>query len=242
MTVVAVSMFHNEEDLAEYVVRHMLAECDRVIVADNRSTDRTRTILEGIGDPRLTVVDEPNFAYRQAETMMRLVGMAEADWIVPFDADEWWDSAEGRIADVLARLPDEVTAAQTWDMIPQPSDDSDPDPFRRIVWMRPGSLWSQDITRKIAFRPGPGRVLMQGNHGLVGEPFPPVGPLRIRHYPFRSFEQAAAKLRHGRAAVEAGAPVGSGTHWREWGSYDDADLRAWWKRWTDPQGLERWAA
>jgi hypothetical protein len=249
-TVAAVSMFRNEEDVADHVVRHMLAECDLVVIADNNSTDRTRAILDAIDDPRLFIYDEPSFAYDQAGTMNRMAAAAVgagADWVVPFDFDEWWYSDEGRIADVLRALPGdvEVTATRTWDMIPQRCDGNDPNPFARIVSTRPGSLWSQPGTRKIAFRPGPGRVLLQGNHGLVGrEPtMISVGPLRVRHYPFRTYRQAKAKVRHGRAAILAAQlPATSGTHWQEWGAYTDADLWAWWRKWTDPAGLERWTA
>lgn len=246
--VAAVSMFHNEEDVAEHVVRHMLDECDLVVVADNNSTDRSRELLESIGGPRLFIYDEPSFAYFQAETMMKMVNAAVgagADWIVPFDFDEWWYAEGGRIGDVLLSMPPDVdlTMTQVWDMIPQPTDGDDPDPFRRIVSTRPGSLWSRPDTRKVAFRPGPDRVLMQGNHGLVGRERPLPGPLRIRHYPFRSFEQALAKLRHGRLAVLAAEqPATSGGHWQEWGAYSDAELLAWWQQWTDPKGLERWTA
>ncbi len=245
MTVAAVSMFRNEEDLAAPVVRHMLAECDRVVVADNGSTDGTAAALAAIGDPRLLVVDEPRFAYRQAETMNALAALVAeegAAWVVPFDADEWWEAPAGRrVADALGALPADVivAAAAVYDMVTQPGDDPALDPFARTLWWRPGSYWSP--FPKVAYRPGPGRVLLQGNHGLAGVPTPPVGPLRVRHYPFRSLEQARAKLRHGRAAVEAAdLPAGSGAHWREWGAYSDAALADWWARWTDPAGLVRW--
>jgi glycosyltransferase involved in cell wall biosynthesis len=208
MTVVAVSMVRNEEDVIGHVVRHMLAECDRVIVADNRSTDGTLAELANIETGDLTVVDEPRFAFCQTDTMNRLAAMApDADWIVPFDADEWWDSAEGRIADVLMGLDADATMTRTWDMVPQPDDPDDPNPFSRITRYRPGSLWAQPRHGKVAFRPGPGRHIQQGNHGLAGEVQPPVGPLRLRHIPFRSFEQAKAKVRHGRdVLLAAGMP------------------------------------
>lgn len=239
MKIAAVSMFHDEEDVAEYVVRHMLDECDQVIVADNNSTDRSRVILEAIHNPRLTIVEEPRFAYGQPETMMRLVGMTNADWIIPFDFDEWWD-AEGTIWEALESLDVEATGTTTWDMIPQDSDGTNRNPFRRIVHTRPGSLWSHPIHHKIAFRPASGRVLMPGNHGLEGRPLAPTGPLRIRHYPFRSFEQAKAKLRHGRAVNLAAGVTGLGEHWSEWGDYPDDALMEWWSLWTMSEGLEVW--
>jgi len=245
MSVIGVSMFRNEADVARYVVRHMLDECDRVIVADNCSTDETRDILAGIADTHFTLTDESSFAYRQSETMMRLAAMApEAEWIVPFDADEWWDSPQGRLRDVLPRIGTDAVAAMTSDMIPAFDDDPhDPNPFTRIRWARAStSLWSRPESRKAAFRPGPGRVLMQGNHGIVGQPLPAFGPLRVRHFPFRTYEQAAAKLRHGRAAVLAlnGELDGSGTHWKEWGAYSDDEMRAWWADWTRRDLAHRW--
>ena len=246
MTVIAISMCRNEADVAPYVVRHMLAECDRVVVADNGSTDGTYQLLTGADDPRLMVTTEPRFGYRQAETMNRLVGVAVemgATWVVPFDFDEWWDSPDGRIADVLAALPPEVTltGVSVSDMIPQPADPPYRDPFTRIQMTRPDSFYSRTEYRKCAFRPYPGAVLLQGNHGLAGVPFPEAGPLRIRHYPYRTLAQAMNKLRHGRkAALASGLGVGYGSHWQEWGAYDDEDIAAWWRRWTDPRGLVEW--
>jgi glycosyltransferase involved in cell wall biosynthesis len=247
MKVAAVSMVYNEADVIEYVAEHMLAECDQVIVADNRSTDGTKSRLERMASHRLIVVEERSFAYLQAKTMNWLGDVARelgAAWVVPFDADEWWDSGEGRIADVLKALPLDVvvTGAHSYDMIPQPDDPPDTNPFARIHKTRPGSFYSNPDFRKCAYRPRPGRTLLQGNHGLEGQPLPEFGPLRIRHYPYRTFEQAREKLRHGReAALASGLGPGYGAHWLEWGGYSDDDLLAWWQRWTDPEGLTEWS-
>lgn len=247
--VAGISMFHNEEDVAGHVIRHMLDECDFVVVADNNSDDGSRAALEALDNPRLHIQDELSFAYNQAETMTRLSDEARAlgaVWVVPFDFDEWWDSPGGRLADVLRGLPEDLdlVTARTSDMIPQVSDSANPNPFERITMTRPGSLWSTGATRKAAFQPGPGRVLLQGNHGIVGrEPWTiPVGPIRIRHYPFRTIEQARAKVTHGREAILAAKlPTNSGTHWQQWGALSEEDFRAWWAEWTDPEGLVPWA-
>jgi hypothetical protein len=247
MAVAAISMVHNEQDVIGYVVRHMLAECDLVLVADNESTDATREILEAIDDPRLLIFDEPCEDFAQVRVLMRLTREAEvrhASWIVPFDADEWWYCPTGlRIADVLDAFPSVVhaTRAEALDMVPQPSDPAgEPDPFARLRWARPATAASPE-NRKIAFRPGGLRRLTQGCHALQGEPFPPFGPLRIKHVPYRSFEQAKAKLRHGRSALaQSNEPPGSGWHWREWGALSEDGLREWWRVWTNPAGLVRW--
>ena len=251
------SMMHDELDVAPWVIEHMLFECDRLIVADNASRDGTRELLDMLAlssGGRLSVVDEPGLAFNQAASMNRLADMAAAEgaaWIVPFDADEWWTAEwpdrKGRwtpvpIAAALRAMPagDWQTTTRTIDLVPQPDDDpAQPNPFLRARHHRPGSLWSAPGARKTAFRPASGRRLVQGNHRLEDAPWAPVGPLRIRHLPYRSLGQARRKLRHGRTAIlAANLPTTSGTHWQQLGAMSDADLEGWWYGWTDPVGLE----
>jgi hypothetical protein len=256
MTVAAVAMMRNEEDVVEYVVRHMLAECDLVIVADNNSTDRTRDILEvmatpdlqdPVGSGRLIIVDEPRVAYLQQETTLRLVSLAVergASWVLAFDADEMWFCPSGqRIADVLAAHTGRSVPVGSWEMVPQRSDDpNEVDPFKRIVWRRRYSN-----QQKVVWRPSAWNVPMVGNHALEGEPryTKVVGaasfegqPIVLRHYPYRTFEQTRAKVRHGRMAIEATPYAeGVGFHWRELGAMDDGALARWWAEWTAPKDL-----
>ena len=249
--IAGVCMMRNEADVAVQVVRHMLDEVDMVIVADNRSTDGTRQLLEAIEGPRLVVVDEPQRAYYQSAATMRLVELAVAagaEWVVPFDADEWWFCPNGeRIADVLARDPGITFPVGSWEMVPQPTDDpAEPDPFRRIRSRRGFAS-----TQKIAFRPGPGRVLDMGNHilvesgsepgqrgwssELVGSYHPERRQIVLYHYPYRTMEQARQKVRTGREALEATTySAGVGQHWRELGSLADDAFARWWVEWTRP--------
>ena len=241
MSVVGISMFWNESDVAEYVVKHMIDECDYVIVADNNSDDGTREILECIDDPHLTIVDEPRFAYEQARTMNWLSEMAREDygatWVIPFDMDEWWLSPAWPIKDVLPALDTLQVRAGGYEFHPQPSDDpTEHNPFRRVVWRR-------EITPnfKVAFRPKSGKVLSFGNHFVYeSDAWEEVSrnTLFIRHVPYRSLEQAMAKSRHGKAALEAtGQGPTLGWHWRHMGGWTDAEFAAWWETWLDPAGL-----
>jgi glycosyltransferase involved in cell wall biosynthesis len=240
MTVVGVTMVWNESDLIEFTVRHMLDQVDYVIVADNRSTDDTRAILESIGDPRLFVVDEPEFGYCQDRVMNALADSAQRDlgatWIVPFDADEWWAASSGTIKDVLADVDSDGVMVGICATVPQPTDDpNEPNPFRRCVSRRgpPAPRW------RVVYRPAPGRVLGMGNHVTSDSArWPSEERLLIRHLPYRSFEQALAKSRHDKAAMDAtNLDDAICNHWRVLGAASDENFEVFWRNWIDPAGL-----
>lgn len=238
MILAGVSMMRDEADIAGWVASHMASECDFVLVADHRSVDGTRAILEEI--PGVEVRRAGEATYDQAGIMMRLVAEAAergADWVIPFDADEWWYAERGTMRDALAGIDGFQTRAVTYELVPQPDDPTDGNPFLRVRRFRP---WDPTMpeNRKIAFRPARDRRLLQGNHGLLDHPIAPEGPLRVRHLPYRDYAQATAKLRRGKKILEtSGLPEGWGWHWRRWGSYSDEELRSWWHNWTNPVGL-----
>jgi len=230
-TTIAVTMVRDEEDVIFATVAHMLAEVDAVIVADNLSTDRTREILDGMAraHPALVVVDDPDPSYRQSAKMTALALRARlelgADWVVPFDADEWWYSPFGRIADVLADVAPQwlVAPAALYDHVATGIDDPlELDPTKRIGWRRElraplpkvAARWREDL------------VIEQGNHGASyrGRPTTFDELLVVRHFPYRSVEQLVRKVRNGAAAYRAAGdslPASFGAHWRQWGDLLD---------------------
>jgi glycosyltransferase involved in cell wall biosynthesis len=218
----AVAMVRNELDVIEGVVRHMSAEVDFLVIADNGSTDGTREFLDALADelPQLTVVDDPDPAYRQSEKMSRLAAVAGgqgAKWIVPFDADELWVSRYGRIRDALALTVGNIAPADLYNHWPSAVDPGGPDPFLTIGWReaRPAKL------PKVAFRWRPGTVIHQGNHGVTipGPRHEEPGVLALRHFPYRTPGQFVAKVVQGLAALRAAPelPQSSGAHWRLYG-------------------------
>lgn len=222
MSVIAVGMVRDEEDLIAGTLLHLADEVDEIIVADNRSTDGTREILAELEDRiPLTVLDDPDVGYYQSHKMShlaRLAGEKGAEWVLPFDADELW-LAEHKITKVLADCHGNVAAARLFNHLPTAVDPVMDDPFRSIVWrqQQPGAM------PKVAFRWEEGATVHQGNHGVTlphGER--PEELLEIRHFPARSPEQFVRKARNGAQAYRATTlPQGEGAHWREWGDLLD---------------------
>lgn len=228
MTTIAVGMVRDEADVIASTVCHMLAEVDAVLVADNLSHDETRPILDQLArahPDRLFVIDDYDPAYRQSEKMTALALRARlehgAEWIVPFDADEWWYSPFGRIADVLAEVAPQwlVVPAPLYDHVATAEDPAEVDPVRRLGWRRrdPNPL------PKVACRWREDMAIAQGNHDALytGRASRFDELLVVRHFPYRSVDQLVRKVRNGAAAyAAAGDSVRAdfGTHWRQWGT------------------------
>lgn len=238
--VVAVSMFKDEADVAEAVVRHMAGQVDHVVVADNGSTDGTGGILEALADEGLVSVradDDP--AYYQSQKMSQLAAQAVekygAEWIVPFDADEiWMGKRRGSVKATLEGLPDWILVAEAtlYDYVASGADNGAANPFERIQWRRQHPI----PLPKVAFRAVPGAVIHQGNHGvtLPGHPVPPIIKhlLVVRHFPYRSVAQFISKARNGAAAYAAtDLPEEVGQHWRGYGRMDDQGLKQHYRKW-----------
>lgn len=225
--IAGVSWVRDEIDIIELSVRHHAEICDRLIVADHGSIDGTREVLyalkheDGID---LEVVEDDSGTFRQADAMNELVAMADgADWIVPFDADEFWN------------LP--ATLAVHADVLVLPVHD-----HVNVVGYHGYDLppWRQHRASmsKVLFRPGERRRLTFGNHHVDGAKtrLPGVGGW-VRHFPNRSRDQFLRKVRRG---VETYPGTEYGAHWRRMLDEIETDgLEAVWTRFvrTDLDGL-----
>lgn len=245
MVTAAVSMVKDEADIIESTVRQMASQVDFLIIADNGSTDGTREILAELADDCCVILeDDRDPAYFQSQKISALVAKASergALWVIPFDADEWWYSPFGRMADVLAGYPGAVATAPIFDHVATALDPDESDPVRRIGWRRTEPCPLQ----KVACRPVLRATIAQGNHGAhypTQEPLPEQ--LVIRHFPHRSTDQLIRKVRNGAAAYAAtDLPEDQGKHWREWGRMLDergeeaiGDLFREWYWSADPEG------
>lgn len=228
MTVVTgVALVKDEESIIGYTAEHMLHEVDNLIIANNLSTDRTAEILEDLaarhpGRVEIRVDDNP--AHVQSEKTTRLALESGADWVVPFDADEWWYSPFGTIKDVLSGLGEQWLAADAalYDHVPTALDDpSEMDPTIRIGWRRIESL----SIPKVACRVRDDMVIGEGNHNVSYRGGTTSFPdhLVVRHYPYRSVDQFVAKVKKGyKSLLLADLPSGVGAHWRAYGELMEA--------------------
>jgi len=225
----AVSMFKDEQDVAEGVIKHLIDEgVDGIIVADNLSQDATRERILGCRDYAAThgvrlvleIDDEPG--YYQSRKMTALAAKAVemgATWIVPFDADEIWYATD-RLGVVLRGMEptiDVVTVPIT-NHFPSGIDPVGDDPFRTIQWRQKDS----QRLPKVAFRWMEGCVIEQGNHGVYfprPAKFHKNSGVALRHFPYRTFDHFKQKAINGKAAYIAAKdlPEDMGMHWRQYG-------------------------
>lgn len=221
MTVVGISMVKNEADIIAPVLAHMAVQVDHIVISDNLSTDNTREILDSLAEilpMHVLTDDEPG--YFQSRKMSWLSKWAydhlQADWVVPFDADEIWYHPTMKLSDALNSVPDEVAImeAELYDHMATALDPDDDNPITRLGWRRKKPL----ELKKVAVRPMRAVTIHQGNHGAnyAAERY---SGLVIRHFPYRSVEQFTRKAIAGAAAYGAtDLPESWGAHWRQWGA------------------------
>lgn len=186
MKIVAVCTAYHENDILPWTIEHLLAEgVDEVWIADPNPEDQ----VTPFASPVYWVKDDKTF-HDQPYWIDRLAAIAEADWIIPFDADEFWcaTSPVQTIRTALEALPPEVGTVFVGMM--QQRDWW----WREVPW-KPAS--------KVAYRWNPEAHIGPGNHGVEGVPGESVfNVLFLREIQFRSFEHYCRKVRERNATLD----------------------------------------
>lgn len=221
ITLIATS--RNEGDIMECWLRHHLAEgVDLILVADSSDMgEGTRPALMRLhaetGCVDWTAVRDP--IHRQPALMNALARSAEgrgAEWLLASDIDEFWHTTTGQsIAELLA--------------------DCDCETFHVKRYLHHG--WDRRQTEperlgKVAFRPRPDRLLINGNHAVSNPRVTDGALLEIRELHYRSFEHFKAKVvDRNRTLDPAARSRGDGSHHTRLEGMGEAELRAEYDAW-----------
>lgn len=229
-----IEMVKNEVDVIRAQIEHHLEQdVDVILIADNGSTDGTLEELQDLANEHPVIVCRDRLiAYHQASKMTYLAHLAAmhgADWVVPVDADEFWQAPNSSLGKFLRNTSTAQEFATIYNCFPV-----NPDGYSLIdrenvfeIDTHPAEL------RKVAFRSHRAATLKMGNHSVIRGGIA-SSSLVIAHLPWRSRAQLFQKLRQGKAAYDAtSANHRMGTHWRSLGAGSDEELEVVWSRIVD---------
>ena len=199
----AVCTSYNEADIITKTISHLLGNgVDRIWCAD-ASTDATRLLLAQF--PQVTIIDD-NIAYHSQphwiEALTESAREENADWVIPFDADEFWYAQDGRtIKEALADLPETTVVCVAA-------------PFQHFDWEHRDP--DHAAMSKMMFRPQPGITVANGNHRVGGyDGDLNFETLAIREVMFRSLEHMTEKSRDRTERLDPALPDGDGQHQKD---------------------------
>lgn len=177
--IVGIATVRNEQAIIAKTVSHVLADADHVVISDGGSTDDTYDILAAMD--RVTLLDQTGDFDQPAETM-RLMNVAldlGADWVVPFDADEFWIGLDrlDELGPEVGKVEAQVYGHKDWDN----------------RYERPR------IQGKVAFRSA--TSIAWGNHS-ADTPGIMIGGFEIRELQYQSFEHFLEKIERSRDLFE----------------------------------------
>lgn len=238
MKVFGIVVVRNEADVIRLSLLHHLGlGLDTVLVLDNASTDGTAELLERMSrdDPRIRWSTDAGLFYQvEARTALAREALRQgADWVVPFDADEFWWVKRGALRDKMAASTAGALYAPVINFIQRRDQLS---PFETALLTmtrrppRPIGLGEASIDAgeiafiemryppKCVFRPTPEVVVEPGNHDITGAagPMQEAFGMACLHAPLRNRASLERKAEHGLRALETGSPPDHSWHLKRW--------------------------
>lgn len=201
---IGISRVKNEADIIEAFVRHSTCHLDKLIIIDHASTDRTAALLASLIDEGLPLeVHHSDVFESQGDALTRLMRRAflelGADWVVPLDADEFVEVADGTTLRESRRHGEKETLELHWEnfmYVPEASDGTDP--LSRMLWRSSirSELPKVVIPRTVGVDPDV--VVYEGSHFIARRGKIVRGRsadgMTLCHFPIRSLEQYRLKV------------------------------------------------
>jgi Glycosyl transferase family 2 len=198
---------------------HLAQGIDFFVIADTGSTDGTVEVLEPYqraGIVRLERIGRGIHDMKEGgeEEITRIAGEMGADWVIHNDADEFWWPLTGGLKEAMATIPEGygLVVAPRAEFVVRPGDGPFADrlTIRETRFLRPPKS-AHRAHPQVAMRgPHPVEIWVDRSGspytGLVGKPvlrteaehaeedglellIAPTFPVRVLHFPFRSFAQ-----------------------------------------------------
>ena len=183
--IAAITTVLDEAHIVGSTVAHLYNQgIDEIYVYLGPCTDNTREVLAPYP---VTILDDLSPVHYQPARMNELAalaGEAGAEWIIPFDADEYWCSekleAYPTVADALGVIPADGTVVRVGSYH-----------YHDREYRQPHTQWNT----KVAYRWRPEAELTNGNHDVLHVGGLPVyGALLIRELQYSSFEHFCKKV------------------------------------------------
>lgn len=228
------------DTLRACLLHHLSLGCERIHVVDNGSTDGTAAVLKRLAGRTPITWSRDTGAYQQHEVVTELVRQAAregADWVVPFDHDEFWVSERPLHAALAAATGGGVGAvevpmvnfAQRRDgyesgpralltMQYRAAETIEPIAAQALVEAEEISFLEYRYPPKLIFRASERVDVQRGAHwskSLEG-PVIPADGIENLHAPLLTRETLRDKAEHGDRLVEAGFIDREGWHVRRW--------------------------
>lgn len=218
MNIAGVVTTYQEVDIIAATVLHLYRRGVQRIYAADASTDGTYELLKSLG---VDVERDTEPCHRQPWWTARLAERAReagADWVIPFDADEFFFATNGltlksELEHVAAFNPD-VTKI----LVPMLH-------YHDFEWRQPDTK----PLPKVIVRALPGVVFANGNHNAIIAGGALRGNFELREVQYRGFRHFCRKIQERTATLDPSLPPGEGTHQTRYASFTELELEPVWK-------------
>ena len=218
MKVAAIATVYNEADIIAETLTHLYCEgVASIYIVDGNSTDGTRDIYARFP---VKVYDQTETFHAQPVWITRLAQVAYedgADWVIPFDADEFWYAPSGlTIAETLDRY---AVADVHWAPMYQHINFDYREPDTKPL-------------PKVAFRAYDDVRVANGNHAAQSHDFKGTefGLLAIREIQYRGFDHFVRKIKERNATIDPSLPPTEGAHHKRYAGWSEEGLRLEWQK------------